>query len=537
MRLLFTCLLGLFTLGWSQAQTGQLWNKATTTQLSALDGVQRDIYPEHYRALHLDLPAVQDFLTEAPMEFTAAAKHSDLIITLPLPGEGMMDFRVVESPVMKPELAAKFPGIKTFSGVGVEDARYHTRFGYTDLGFHAIIRTPEGIAYIDPFAHQQDEIYMVYYPQDYNLEGIDLPSAKCGFEPSSDLSNVLDQLKPEDLTEPHAHEKTETQMELRVYDLALACTGEFGANIGNGTTSGALSAMNVAINRVNEIIINEVAAKMEIIANNDLLIFLNSASDPYTNANVGGDLLGQNTAVITSIIPANNFDVGHVFTMACTDVGGVATPGSVCNDQIKARGVTCFFSSNIEYIAEEIMAHEMAHQFTAQHSWSNCPGNMGQLASGTAYEPGSGSTIMSYSGSCGDQNIQFGSDSYYHVGNLEEIIGFSRSGNGNTCPDVITTDNLEPTVVVPYEDDFYIPISTPFKLTAIGDDPDGDDITFCWEEYDLGPVSEIGMPVGNAPIFRTYPPTESPTRFFPRLNKVLAGISDDVEVLPTYNRD
>ena len=545
MRLFFTCLLGLFMLSSVQAQSDLVWTKATNAQLSALDAIKRDIYPSTYRAVALDLPAFKQFLSDAPMEFTNAANKKAITISLPMPGEGMMDFRVVESPVMKPGLASKYPNIKTFSGEGIEDARYSTRFDYTEFGFHAIIRTPESTIYIDPYAHGQDEIYMVYNPKDYDIEEIDLPTAKCGFEPSTEIGGAVEDMNFEEAPEPHAHfhphnhahEKTETQVELRVYDVALACTGEFGANLGNGTVGGALSAMNTAINRVNEIFINEVAMKLELIENNDLLVFLNSASDPYTMSNNGGELLSQNTAVITSIIPANNFDIGHVFTMGCTDVGGIASLGSVCNDQSKARGVTCFFSNNIEFIAEEIMAHELGHQFSAAHSWSNCPGNMGQLATSTAYEPGSGSTIMSYSGSCGDQNIQFGSDDYYHVGNLDEMIGFSRFGNGNACPDVITTDNIEPTIVVPYEDGFYIPISTPFRLTAIGEDPDGTNLTFCWEQYNLGPTSPIGAPIGNAPTFRTFPPDDNPTRIFPRLPLVLGGVSDDAEVLPTYDRD
>jgi subtilisin-like proprotein convertase family protein len=178
----------------------------------------------------------------------------------------------------------------------------------------------------------------------------------------------------------------------------------------------------------------------------------------------------------------------------------------------------------------------LAHQFSANHSWSNCPGNGGQIAFGSAYEPGSGSTIMSYSGSCGDQNIQFGSDTYYHVVNLEEIINFSRVAAGSGCPDVIPTDNNEPTIDLHYEDGFFIPISTPFELTATAEDPDGDIITYCWEQFDRGPISPIGQPTGNTPLFRSFPPNTSPTRTFPRLQALLGNFSENSEVLPTYSR-
>ena len=104
---------------------------------------------------------------------------------------------------------------------------------------------------------------------------------------------------------------------------------------------------------------------------------------------------------------------------------------------------------------------------------------------------------MSYAGGCQSQNIQFNSDSYYHVASLEQMYESVSEGNGSTCPNIIPTSNNFPELTLNYEDGFYIPMRTPFQLTATATDQDGDDLTYCWEQYNLGPVSDLGSPTLN----------------------------------------
>jgi subtilisin-like proprotein convertase family protein len=92
-------------------------------------------------------------------------------------------------------------------------------------------------------------------------------------------------------------------------------------------------------------------------------------------------------------------------------------------------------------------------------------------------------------------------------------------------------------VTLPYQDNFFIPIATPFELTGSATDMDGDPISYCWEEVDAGPETPLGQPVGNAAIFRTRPPVDVTNRYFPRLGTVISNGSDITEQLPTYSRD
>lgn len=531
MRILFLFLASVLAIPFAQAQI--FWADANPDALAIPESAKLEVYPTHFRTLELDLASVQSFLAKAPREFTTNARAKALTLELPFPDGRMEAFKVVESPVMKPGLAARYPMIKTFAAYSATGKPYSARFDYTTLGFHAIIRTDEGTIYIDPYAEGQTQFYMSYFTKDYDLDALGIPALGCGWQPGEADHPIEEEtgLKMRGL-----EQLEETPVNLRVYDMALACTGEYGQAKG-GTVEAVMSTFNTAINRVNEILMPEAAIKFELIENDDLLIFLNPNTDPYVNSNAGLDLVNQNTSAINNIINVNTYDIGHLFTLGCTDVGGVSGgQGTVCT-QNKAKGVTCHASSNIIHIAEEIMAHELAHQLGASHTWSNCPGWMGQLDSSSSFEPGSGTTIMSYAGGCGPENIQFGSDVYYHVHSLMQMHQYTTVGPGSECPDIVPTDNREPVIDMPYENGFYIPISTPFELKASATDPDGDPLTYCWEQYDLGPVASLGSPVGDSPLFRSFPPAAAPNRTFPRLPAILGNFAEDVEILPTYSRN
>jgi len=180
----------------------------------------------------------------------------------------------------------------------------------------------------------------------------------------------------------------------------------------------------------------------------------------------------------------------------------------------------------------------MGHQMGANHSMSFCH----NVNSGTAYEVGAGTTIMSYAGICAgengiDVNAVGGADDYYYTSSIEEMFRYMRDAGGNVCPEKIQTGNTEPDVERPYENNFYIPHSTPFEMTAIASDVDGDALTYCWEQLDSGPMSLPSIPEGNCPLFRSYPPTSNPTRVFPKMQTILSNQEDVFEDLPNYSRN
>ncbi|MFK7936651.1 MAG: reprolysin-like metallopeptidase, partial [Saprospiraceae bacterium] len=325
------------------------------------------------------------------------------------------------------------------------------------------------------------------------------------------------------------------EIPLRKYRLALACTGEYGQRHGR-TIEGVLSSYNTVLSAANEIFEREVGIRLVLVEDIEALIFLNADTDPYQIANDAVELVVQNPLVLNNIIPPDQYEIGHVFTTTCTGAAGIGS-GVACNNS-KAAGVSCHNLTNLVAVARGLFAHEIGHQFTTGHSFNNCPGNEGARALDSAFEPGSGSTIMSYNGSCASgNNITGGRDAYYHVGSLDQFIQFTREESFGSCGILTFLGNTEPVIEWTYEDGFYIPISTPFELnTSAVDFEDPERMTYCWEQYDLGPATDLGMPIFTAPSFRSYPPTVLSMRTFPRMEAIVDNLREKVEVLPDYNR-
>jgi hypothetical protein len=441
-------------------------------------------------------------------------------------------FRAVRSDVMAPELTAKYPEISSYI---VQSERNSLIFGRIDLsprGFHGILHTPNGTVYIDPWNVGEYDQLMVYTRAEFMAAtdkrrlDCDVRTMGVGKGEEAHGSGRLDDGK---ITQRVGPPYGQTR---RNYSLALACTGEYGQYHGGNVTS-VLAAMNTSINRMNSIAEPELAIRLTLIPDNDELIFLNGATDPYTNNNVGA-MLSQNQSTIDDIIGFNGYDIGHVFG---TGGGGVAYLGSVCTS-LKAGGVTGLPSPVGDAFDVDYVAHEMGHQFGCNHTFNNsCSGNRSASA---AYEPGSGSTIMSYSGICAP-NLQTYSDDVYHVHSLIEGTDYLHSGFGNSCSTQITSGNSAPTVSVG-SSGFSIPKETPIELTATASDPNPSNVlTYSWEQYNLGPSTTVGdnnldNPSGNAPCVRSFAPVSSPTRVIPKPDKLLNNQVSFGEHLPDYNR-
>ncbi len=508
----------------NQPATAQapLWTTIQSDQIPALRGGERQIVPQQYQLYQLDLDQMQAELATAPLEFTPAAQTAPLMLTLPLADGTLAEFVVVESSIMEPELAAKYPAFKTYAGRMVADPATTVRLDVTHHGFHAMIIGSSGTSYIDPYRTQDSIHYQVYAKADYERE--------TGFFEIG----VLDKSGADALALPTTAVPAAppTGPQLYTYRLAMAATGEY-TQFHGGTVADGMAAIVTAMNRVNHIYERDTAVRMILIANNDLVVYTNPATDPYTN-NSGGTMLGQNQANLDAVIGNANYDVGHVFS---TGGGGIATLGVPCETGWKARGVTGLPQPINDPFYVDYVAHEIGHQYGALHTFNGSVGacSGGNRTASAAYEPGSGTTIMAYAGICGAQNIQLNSDDHFHTYSIDQIVNYTRFGQGNQCAQIINTGNNAPTADAG-TGGFTIPINTPFMLTGEASDPDAELLSYNWEQLDLGPAGAPNSPSGNAPIFRSFPSTSSPTRTFPRLFDIVNNTQTIGEILPSYTR-
>ncbi len=535
MRHLLTTFCALFLIFDLAAQSApNYFHPVTEQQIFLPQNAETANMPSAYTTFSLDLDAMRNHLRNAPTEGSSEAFQGNFQVQLPLPDGSFETFKAWESLVMHPDLAARYPMIRTFAGQSLSDPTHIIRFGYGLDGFHAFILTDNAGSLVMPYANNQTQYYLCFNRSELSWQNVNLPPTFIQYVP-------MEGETPIDLTANLNEEEVQLRgggegalTVRRDYRFALACTGEYGAGHG-GTVASALSTLVTATNTLNTVLERDADFRLVMVSNNDELVFVDPNADPYNNSNMGGALLGQNEDVLNTKLGLTGFDIGHVFTGPCTDVGGVVS-GSVCTGG-KARGVTCHWGTDVVGTTLSIAAHEMGHQYQGGHTFNNCPGQEGQHHSGAAWEPGSGSTILSYQGSCGSNNIPGAANIHYHGGTVEEFWVNTHTGPGTLCGQTTETSNHSPFVTLDYTDGFFIPISTPFELNAIASDADGNALTYAWEQIDLGPSAQLGMPVGDAPLFRVYNPSTSPKRYFPKLSTILNNTSEIVEVLPTYSRN
>lgn len=505
------------------AQKGEsIWRDASTLEFP--EKCYMESLPRSFRVLDLNLAAIKSELNQAVYDSDPNAFINGPVISLPLPEGGYGRFKVARSEVLPDNSTPSYSNvIRTFTAIGIDDKYATAKLDYTIFGFHALVMTPSGWFAIDPYSLTNVSHYISFYRRDRTTPS----NFTCETE-----DGLLHKVDPHQISNPSANRTSGAN--LKTYRLALSCTGEYAAFFG-GTQAGALSAMVTSVNRVTGVYELEVAVRLVLIANTSLLIYTNSATDPFTNG-TGGTMLGENQTTITSIIGSANYDIGHVFS---TGGGGVAYLGCVCNASNKAGGVTGSSSPVGDNYDIDYVAHEMGHQFAGNHTFN---GTLGSCAGGnrngsTAYEPGSGTTIMAYAGICGTDDTQPHSDAIFHVKSLDEILTFVTTGNGNTCATSSATGNTAPVITIP--GNYSIPYLTPFSLTGSATDINGDALTYIWEEYDLGAAAQVSatQTVGSTfPIFRDFTPQTTGTRIFPRISDIVNNISTVGERLPAVAR-
>ncbi len=484
-----------------------------------------------YRALTLDAGGLRAALATAPPAGRAGA--AALVLALPLPDGSSARFAVREAPVMEPSLAAQLPDIRTYAGVGLDDATATVRLDVTAHGFHAqVLSDATGTFYIDPARPGDQAHSLSFWKRDMNRAAAGNAVPTCGFAPTAaDLSAARARRAAATASGPLARSSGGT---LRTFRLAVAATGEYTAFHG-GTVALAQAAIVTSVNRVVGVYEREVAVRMVLVANNTSIVYTNSATDPYTNNN-GSTMLGQNQTNVNAVIGSANYDIGHVFS---TGGGGVAFLGCVCSASNKAKGVTGSGSPVGDTFDIDYVAHEMGHQFGGNHTFNNNTGGSctGNRNAGTAYEPGSGSTIMAYAGICGD-DVQNNSDPYFHTASYDEVMTFLGT---ISCGTSAGTGLSAPVLTLPASS-LTLPKGTPFHLTASATNPNGRTLTYCWEQYDLSnAATRTTAQVTNddVPLFRSVVPNVSPTRFFPNLPDLTANTNSNTagnERLPTVAR-
>ena len=478
------------------------WSKLKDPKVSRENLNPRWTNPNTFSLYQADLEKIKADLKKAPQRFSG---NEGLIMKFPDPDGNIRDYVVQEASVMEPELQAKFPEIRSYTGWQKNHPENTIRFSVTpSTGISVMYFDNWDISYLDSYT-KDNSAFIVYKRKD-------LPANDRLFE--CHIENELDELKNSGSANKAP---LVSDGQFRTYRLALSATGEYTTFHG-GTIPLAMAAMVTTMTRVNGIYEKTISTTMVMVGNNNQLIYTNASTDPFTNGNPN-TMINENQTNTTNIIGSANYDIGHVFG---TNSGGLAGLGVVCISSAKARGVTGSGAPIGDPFDIDYVAHEIGHQFGANHTFRAASGSCnGNFNNATAFEPGSGSTIMAYAGICGaNNNVQNNSDAYFHAASVLEMYAVLQ--RANDCSSKISNGNAVPTADAGA--DYTIPKGTAFVLTGTGTDPNGDPLTYLWEQYDN--TNNTQPPVSTAtvgPVYRSLTPTASPSRYFPALSSVLAN--------------
>ncbi|MEO3820492.1 M12 family metallo-peptidase [Plantactinospora sp. B24E8] len=400
------------------------WTALGTSTTARIPG-PTDVRVDRFAGFALDRAAFETILESAPAERSTTARTRPLVVPLPTPEGTFQRFELVDSPVMESGLAARHPEIRTYAGRGLDDPTATVRADLTPLGFHASVRSADGVWYVDPYSRTDLRRYASYHVHDTaHPEDV--------FVEREDVTQAVG-----DLADDVASAATGAEVRLRTYRLALVTDPSYATYFGPENVTAAKVTL---VNRVNQIYEDETAIRLVLVDATEKTN-LNTPAEAtgpdgpcgaapcYTEAQLSsctGGLLSRNVVVLGQLVGAGNYDVGHIGLGKAG--GGVAGLG-VVGGANKARGCTGLPTPVGDYFAVDYVAHELGHQFAGNHTFNgtqwNCSG--GNRSAANSYEPGSGSSIMAYAGICQQDNLQPHSDPYWSQRSYTEITTYVNS--------------------------------------------------------------------------------------------------------------
>ncbi len=478
------------------------------------------------RVFILNEDKMQDLLAQS--QFVRKGIEPPLI-TLPLPNGESVSVTATVTDVLPPLLAVKYPQIKTYQVINPQDGIIGGRLDFTPSGFHAMLQTDTGkTIYIDPVSIDATQLtnkrhYYSYQQQDQH------PATPHQCELQQETS-AQSPINFSSTSYQYAKKATNNTL-LHRYRIAIAATGEY-TRLQGGTVIAALSAITTTINRINQIYTRDLGIHFTLVNHNDEIIYTDAYSDPYSNGK-SHLLILENQRTLNSVIGESNYDIGHVFG---TSGGGLAIIDSLCSSDSKAKGTSGISNPNGENFYIDFVAHEIGHQVGATHTFNSnkglCAGDT--RTARTAFEPGSGSTIMAYTGICGSDNLQPSADAMFHIGSIEQIQKNIAKKSLSSCGSYSHNTNQAP--VVNAGKDYIIPAGTPFTLQGVATDPENDDLSYSWQQIDTGTRSSVNTDRGDNALFRARLATSSAARTFPILTDILTQQRTNGETLPNTQR-
>ena len=489
-----------------------------------------DISLEHldsknFKVFQLNIENLKQQLLNVPHRNTSNGQSNSIIQFPNVKGE-LESYRIVETAIFSSEYGANlFPNIKTYLGSRTDNSGTRVRFSVTPLGLKAMISQPgEDIYYIQPVSKVSNGQYLVY-------------NRKAKIDSSETFECLTEDLEVLSRSSvPASTERDANDQLLRTFRIAISTTSQYTAfwndgNAGNGgPQEDALAQLVSTLNRVNEVFEVDMAITFLLVntADDPAIDLVYFGTDPY-----GGNLNGDLQTNLTATVGESDYDIGHLLHFAGNN-GNAGCIGCVCENG-KGSGFSAHsFVDNdggpymSDFFDIDYVPHEIGHQMGANHTWS-----FGSEGTGVNAEPGSGTSIMGYAGITGPDDVQDHSDPYFHYFSILQILNNVNS-SPNNCAVLTSISNTPP--VANAGVDYTIPNGTAFILKGSATDINGGDVlTYTWEQIDDGVTTSnsFSPTKTTGALWRSRPPSISPNRYMPILERVLNGELTEINPVET----
>ena len=483
------------------------WEKIKNTP-SEKTSILNNFDKNKYQLFSLNLDNFKVLLADVPSRKNIGTNPM-VVINFPDKKGNMEQFQVTETSTLAPEIAIKYPNIKTYIGFSLDNPGGRIRFSVTPQGLKTMSTYPNKPALFTVPLNKGGESLYITYDRSMRID------SKKDFECLTENENVP-------IKEIISLNRDANDQILRTLRIAISTTGEYtnfwddGDDTNGDAQEDALAALVSTLNRTNEVFEVDMAITFQLVTGTEI-IYPTASTDPYT-----GSFNSQLQSTLTSEVGESNYDIGHLFNYGGNN-GNAGCIGCVCVDGQKGSGFSSHsFTDNDggpnmdDFFDIDYVPHEIGHQMGGNHTFSQS--NEG---TGVNYEPGSGTTIMGYAGITGANDVQDHSDPYFHYGTINQVLN---NLDTRTCWTSSEITNNPP--VADAGDDYTIPQGTAFKLVGSATDSDEEDVlTYTWEQVDSGTTtsSNFGPTKTSGAVWRSRPPSSNPTRYMPVRSRVLSG--------------
>ncbi len=529
-KLLLLCCLFIFRLHADQLSSSQTsWNNLHFSDSSLIADFNRD-------NLILSLESAPDINSRI---------YSNIVLEIPTHNGYTKNFRFFETNVLPTSLKRRYPNIKSYMGIGIDNPSHRSSIVLYNGGLFGLVISEIGNSHIKVNKNNRAIIIKDGRSTEHLYNTCEINMQNRTFRDLNDdifweCVGTNEPCYPVGST-------------LTTYRFAGIMSERANNEVADGSVEGGLAWMVSMVNQINLLWVRDLGFKLEMVEGSDQLIFTDNNPAPTVfqkdpSCHSSGDPkyceLGEVKPYLESVIgpggddtPLNDrtWEYGAHFDTRYN--GGVAyMPGSTS-------------TNNPNY---EVFNHELGHNLGSPHNISIETGWRCTIG-GTIM----GSRVRTLDGFSGDQysshTIELAMN-YRNNPMIYQDIGIWGSDyvNGSNFEE---TGNVIPDVIVP-NSGFVIPKETPFALEG-SSSPFNPEYTFSWEQNDasdesfsMNPLDET-LPFflpNKGPLFSTIDPTSQGfKRYFPSMKSLINNTYDTeindygtmltVEKLPFASRE